>query len=129
MARNKEDAMHMMSCLMVDAEHDLPRQYDLAGHARDDGKVLPNIRDIDDDISAAPVRHWSMQRCRKRRCGLPAMAQGVSYGGWRRHAFRALSTIQPVERTPQFDPHGSNIEATASSACRQVDTGLPKSRG
>jgi hypothetical protein len=28
-AKNKEDAMHMISCLMVDAEHDMPRQYDL----------------------------------------------------------------------------------------------------
>ena len=28
-AQNKEDATHMLDCLMVDAAHDLPRQYDL----------------------------------------------------------------------------------------------------
>jgi|SoimicMinimDraft_6_1059734.scaffolds.fasta_scaffold03876_2 hypothetical protein len=28
-AKTKEDAMHMISCLMLDAEHDLPKQYDL----------------------------------------------------------------------------------------------------
>lgn len=28
-AHSKEDAMNMISCLMVDAEHDTPRQYDL----------------------------------------------------------------------------------------------------
>jgi hypothetical protein len=34
-ARTKEDAMHMLSCLMVDAEHDLPRQYDLVAGMRE----------------------------------------------------------------------------------------------
>lgn len=33
-ARSKEDAMHMISCLMVDAEHDMPRQYDLVDGMR-----------------------------------------------------------------------------------------------
>ena len=41
-ARNKEDAMHMMSCLMVDAEHDMPRQYDLVQGMREMvSKVMP----------------------------------------------------------------------------------------
>ena len=34
-ARNKEDAMHMISCIMVDAEHDMPRQYDLVQGMRE----------------------------------------------------------------------------------------------
>ena len=34
-ARNKEDAMHMISCLMADAEHELPRQYDLVQGMRE----------------------------------------------------------------------------------------------
>ena len=34
-AKDKEDAMHMLSCLMVDAEHDLPRQYDLVAGMRE----------------------------------------------------------------------------------------------
>ena len=33
--KDKEDAMHMLSCLMVDAEHDLPRQYDLVHGMRE----------------------------------------------------------------------------------------------
>jgi hypothetical protein len=33
-ARTKEDACHMISCLMVDAEHDMPRQYDLVAGMR-----------------------------------------------------------------------------------------------
>jgi energy-converting hydrogenase A subunit M len=41
-ARSKEDATHMISCLMVDAEHDIPRQYDLVDGmrrmAKGDGK-------------------------------------------------------------------------------------------
>jgi hypothetical protein len=41
-AKNKEDAMHMISCLMADAEHDMPRQYDLVDGmrrmAKGDGK-------------------------------------------------------------------------------------------
>ena len=27
--RNKEDACHMLDCLMVDAAHELPRQYEI----------------------------------------------------------------------------------------------------
>jgi hypothetical protein len=34
-ARNKEDAMHMISCIMLDAEHDMPRQYDLVQGMRE----------------------------------------------------------------------------------------------
>ena len=34
-ARTKEDAMHMISCLMIDAEHDMPRQYDLVQGMRE----------------------------------------------------------------------------------------------
>ena len=34
-AKDKEDAMHMLSCLMVDAEHDMPRQYDLVQGMRE----------------------------------------------------------------------------------------------
>lgn len=34
-AKNKEDAMHMISCIMVDAEHDMPRQYDLVQGMRE----------------------------------------------------------------------------------------------
>ena len=33
-ARSKEEAMHMVSCLMLDAEHDMPRQYDLVAGMR-----------------------------------------------------------------------------------------------
>jgi hypothetical protein len=41
-ARNKEDAMHMISCIMVDAEHDMPRQYDLVQGMREMvSKVMP----------------------------------------------------------------------------------------
>lgn len=28
-ANSKEDAMDMIACIMMDAEHDMPRQYDL----------------------------------------------------------------------------------------------------
>ena len=34
-AKTKEDAMHMISCIMVDAEHDMPRQYDLVQGMRE----------------------------------------------------------------------------------------------
>ena len=34
-AKNKEDATHMLDCLMVDAAHDLPRQYDLVQGMRE----------------------------------------------------------------------------------------------
>ena len=34
-ARNKEDAMNMISCIMVDAEHDMPRQYDMVQGMRE----------------------------------------------------------------------------------------------
>jgi hypothetical protein len=41
-AKNKEDAMHMLSCLMADAEHDMPRQYDLVQGIRElAAKVMP----------------------------------------------------------------------------------------
>ena len=34
-ARTKQDATHMLDCLMVDAAHDLPRQYDLVQGMRE----------------------------------------------------------------------------------------------
>lgn len=41
-AKTKEDAMHMISCIMVDAEHDIPRQYDLVQGMREIvTKVMP----------------------------------------------------------------------------------------
>lgn len=44
-AKTKEDAMHMISCLMVDAEHDMPRQYDLVQGMREMvSKVMPGRR-------------------------------------------------------------------------------------
>ena len=44
-ARTKEEACHMISCLMVDAEHDMPRQYDLVQGMREMvAKVMPRRR-------------------------------------------------------------------------------------
>ena len=44
-ARTKEEACHMISCLMVDAEHDMPRQYDLVQGMREmAAKVMPRRR-------------------------------------------------------------------------------------
>lgn len=34
-AKTKEDAMDMLSCLMVDAEHDMPKQYDFVQDMRE----------------------------------------------------------------------------------------------
>lgn len=39
-ARNKGDAMHMLECLMLDIEHDLPKQYDVVEAMIKDGKIL-----------------------------------------------------------------------------------------
>ena len=39
--------MHMISCLMVDAEHDMPRQYDLVQGMREMvSKVMPRGRGL-----------------------------------------------------------------------------------
>jgi hypothetical protein len=34
-AKTKQDAMRMISCIMLDAEHDMPRQYDLVAGMRE----------------------------------------------------------------------------------------------
>lgn len=39
-ARTKEEACHMISCLMIDAEHEMPRQYDLVAGMRELAKGI-----------------------------------------------------------------------------------------
>lgn len=39
-AKTKDDAMHMISCLMLDAERDMPRQYDLVQGLRE---IVSNV--------------------------------------------------------------------------------------
>jgi hypothetical protein len=38
-AKSKDDAMDMISCIAMDAEHDLPRQYDLVQGMLKEGKL------------------------------------------------------------------------------------------
>jgi hypothetical protein len=38
-AKSKEDAMDMLSCIAMDAEHDIPKQYDVIQGMRKEGKL------------------------------------------------------------------------------------------
>lgn len=41
-AKTKEDAVHMLDCLMLDAERDMPRQYDIVAGMREiTSKIVP----------------------------------------------------------------------------------------